>query len=40
MKRKINELSTEKDPQKQKAKLIRYLASCGYELSMILENLG
>jgi regulatory protein len=39
MKRKKNELSNEIDPQKQKAKLIRYLASCGYELPMILENL-
>jgi len=39
MKRKKNELSNEIDPQKQKAKLIRYLASCGYELPMILENI-
>lgn len=39
MKRKMNELFIEKDTQKQKAKLIRYLASCGYELPMILENL-
>ena len=37
MNRKIIELAGEKDLQKQKAKLIRYLASCGYEIPMILD---
>lgn len=39
MNRKMKDLSHEHDPQKQKAKLIRYLASCGYELPMILDLL-
>jgi hypothetical protein len=39
MNRKIKDLSGEKDLQKQKAKLIRYLASCGYEIPMILDFL-
>ena len=37
--RKRGELSSEKDQQKKKAKLLRYLASNGYESDLIFDNL-
>lgn len=37
MNRKIRELASERDPQKKKAKLLRYLASNGYESELIFD---